>query len=131
MLLFVNKYKVDLSLSVMFKDAIGYGLITGTITHHLHTTNCTEWMNDCCLMPTQQFFSSIVREVTSNEMMMSALYYPNIMTWFFIGLAHWNNSLQVKISLHSDTLSWFHATQSLLLLLNAACFTEEQEILFL
>jgi hypothetical protein len=31
-------------------------------------------------------------------------------------MAHWNNSLQVNMSLHSDTLSWFHANQSLLLI---------------
>jgi hypothetical protein len=30
--------------------------------------------------------------------------------------------------LHSDTLFWFRANQSLLLLLNAACFAEKQQI---
>jgi hypothetical protein len=39
-----------------------------------------------------------------------------------------NNSLWVDMSLHSDTLSWFRANQSLLLLLNAACFVEMQQI---
>jgi hypothetical protein len=32
------------------------------------------------------------------------------------------------MSLHSDTLFWFWANQSLLLLLNAACLAEKQQI---
>ena len=32
------------------------------------------------------------------------------------------------MSLHSDTLSWFRASQSLLFLLNAACLAETQQI---
>jgi hypothetical protein len=42
--------------------------------------------------------------------------------------AHWNNSLQVDMLPHSDTLSWFQANQSLLFLLNAACLVEKQQI---
>ena len=41
-------------------------------------------------------------------------------------LAHWNNSLWVDMSLHSDTLIWFRANQSLLFLLTAACLEEKQ-----
>ena len=39
-------------------------------------------------------------------------------SWIIILLAHWNNSphVHVDMSLHSDTLSWFWANQSLLLL---------------
>ena len=37
-----------------------------------------------------------------------------------VELAHRNNSLQVEMSLHLDTLSWFRPNQSFLLLLNAA-----------
>ena len=47
---------------------------------------------------------------------------------FFIVLAHWNNSPQVDMSFHSDTLFWFRANQSLLFLLNAACLAEKQQI---
>ena len=41
--------------------------------------------------------------------------------WFvldqiFIELAHWNNSSQIDMLFHSDTLSWFQLNQSLLLL---------------
>ena len=43
-------------------------------------------------------------------------------------LAHWNNSSPGDMSLHPDTLFWFRANQSLLLLLNAACLAEKQQI---
>jgi len=43
-------------------------------------------------------------------------------------LAHWNNSPRTDMSLHSDTLSWFLANQSLLLLLNAAHLPGKQEV---
>jgi hypothetical protein len=50
-----------------------------------------------------------------NEMMMSsALYKTNTLSWIFIVLAHWNNSLRVDMSLHLDTLFWFRANQSAL-----------------
>ena len=44
---------------------------------------------------------------------------PTVLNWIFIMLVHWNNSLPLDMSLHSDTLSQFHVNQSLLLLLNA------------
>jgi hypothetical protein len=47
---------------------------------------------------------------------------------FFIVLAHWNNSPRVDMSLHSDTLSWFGANQSLLFLLNDVYLAEKQQI---
>jgi hypothetical protein len=66
-----------------------------------------------------------------NEMMMMfSLYYTNKLSYIFIHvvLAHWNKSLTIDITLHSETLSWFRANHSLLLLLNAACFAEKQHI---
>jgi hypothetical protein len=53
-------------------------------------------------------------------MMMSPLYQTNA--------AHWNNSLSVNMSLHSDTLSRFRTNQSLLLFLNVASLAEKQQI---
>ena len=47
---------------------------------------------------------------------------------FYRVLIHWNTSLRRDISLHSDTLSWFRANQSLLFLLNAVCLVEKQQI---
>jgi hypothetical protein len=43
---------------------------------------------------------------------------PTLFVDFFIVLAHWDNSQLVEMLLHSDTLSWFPANQSLILLLN-------------
>ena len=40
----------------------------------------------------------------------------------------WSNSPQVDMWLHSDTLSWFRANQSLLFLLNAVCLAEKEQI---
>ena len=61
---------------------------------------------------------------------MSTLYQTNMYasSWIFVVLTHWNNSLQVDMLLHSDALFWFRANQSLLLLLNAACLVEKQQI---
>jgi hypothetical protein len=44
----------------------------------------------------------------------------NNLSWIFIVLSRGNNSPQKDMSLHSDTLFWFRANQSLLFLLNAA-----------
>jgi hypothetical protein len=52
----------------------------------------------------------------------------NTLSWIFIVLAHWSNSPRVDMSLHSHTLFWFRANQSLLFLLNAACLAEKQHI---
>jgi hypothetical protein len=38
------------------------------------------------------------------------------------------NSPRVDMSLHSDTLFWFRANQSLLFLLNPVCLVEKQHI---
>jgi hypothetical protein len=46
----------------------------------------------------------------------------------FIVLANWNNGPQIDMSLHSDTLSYFRANQSLLFLLNSVCLVEKQHI---
>jgi hypothetical protein len=58
--------------------------------------------------------------------MMSTLYYTNMLSWVFIVLASRNNSPWVDLSLPSDTLSWFRADQSWLLLRDAACLAEKQ-----
>ena len=41
---------------------------------------------------------------------------------------HWNNSPPVDMLLHSDTLSWFQANQSLLLILDVVCLAEKQQL---
>jgi hypothetical protein len=81
--------------------------------------HCFEWVSDCCLMPTQQFFSYMFvchgeNKLSSNEMMMkSALYErPTHLVGFLIVLAHWNNSPRIDMSPQADTLSWFRSNQS-------------------
>jgi hypothetical protein len=65
-----------------------------------------------------------------NEMMMRfALYKTHTLNWILMVLAHWNNSPQIDISPHSDTLSWFRANQSLFFFdLIAACLAEKKLI---
>ena len=60
-------------------------------------------------------------------MMRSALYLTNTPSWMFIVLGHWNKIMRVDMSIHSDTLFWFWANQSLLFLLNAACLQLSEE----
>ena len=49
-------------------------------------------------------------------------------TRWVIVLVHWNNSPRVDMSIHSGTLFWFWANQSLLVFLNATCLVEKQQI---
>jgi hypothetical protein len=49
-------------------------------------------------------------QISFDEIMISALYYANTLSWTFIVLAYWNKSLWVDMSLHSDTLSRFEPT---------------------
>jgi hypothetical protein len=92
-------------------------------------------MNDCCLMPNERFFSYIMVRtsyVANNEViMMSSLYYTNTVSWIFIFLAHFKKKRSAdNMSLHSDTLSWFWASQYFLFLLNAACLAESNKYQF-
>jgi hypothetical protein len=52
------------------------------------------------------------------------------MSWIFVVVAHWNNCQRVNMSLQLDTLFWFQANQSLLLLLSAACLVEKNKYQF-
>jgi hypothetical protein len=44
---------------------------------------------------------------------------------FYSAIDYWNNSPRIDMSLHSDTLFWFRANQSLLFLLSVACLAEK------
>ena len=48
--------------------------------------------------------------------------------WILIVLAHWNNSLQIDVSFHLDTLSWPRVNKSLLFLLNAECLAKKEQL---
>jgi amino acid permease len=56
--------------------------------------------------------------ISFDEMMMSVLILTNTFLWIFIVLSHWNNSTQVDMLFHSDTLFRFRANQFLFLQLS-------------
>ena len=113
-----------------------------SILHYRTTTDCRltcdllyfivrEWVSDCSLTPIQQCSPILCREQVNIQWDDDKVRFCNRPTrWvgFFIVLAHWNNSPRVDMSLHSNTLFWFRANQSLLFLLNAACLAEKQQI---
>ena len=100
-----------------------------------------------CLTPSEQFFSNIMARLTfwwEDDDVNFVLYLSNIMarltfwwegddvhfvlyqlSWIFIMLACWNNSLTVDILLRHIILI---LSQSLLLLYNAACLVQKQQI---
>ena len=60
-----------------------------------------EKVRDFYLTPSEQFFSYIMTSISyifDVMMMMSALYYTNMLSWIFIVLAFWNTT---PILLHS------------------------------
>ena len=91
--------------------------------HYIIGLWVSEWY--CCLMSNQQFFNYFMAR--TNYISMRWWWCPLSTTptclvgFVFIVLAHWNDSPQVDMSPHTDTLSWYWANQSLLLLLNAVC----------
>jgi hypothetical protein len=93
--------------------------------HDKNKLHFNEWVSDCCLTLKSAIFQPYhdKNKLHFNIMIMkSALYETNTLNFFFIVLAHWNNSSHVDMSINSDTLSWFWAEPtSLLLLLNATC----------
>ena len=92
---------------------------------------CLNWASVCCSTPSEQF----IRYITTRTSYILTrwrrpLYTRPIWCWIFILLSQWNKSLQVNMSLHSDTLFRFLANQSLLLLHNnTTCLSEQIPIL--
>jgi len=90
------------------------------------------WVSEWFLLNTNsaifQLYHGENKLIFNEMMMMFALFSSNKLSWNFIVLVHWNNSLRVDMSLHSNTLSWFLANQSLLFLFNDACLAEKQQI---
>jgi hypothetical protein len=87
----------------------------------------SEWVSDCCLT----LYHGENKLIFNEMMTRSTLYQTNTLSWIFlIVFAHWNKSprIDIMMSPHSNTLSWFRANQSLLFLLNAACLAEKHQI---
>jgi len=123
-------------LSILYSFLIKFRLPPSTTKSGFYATaslKVNAWVSDCGLMPSEKFFSYIMARTSyiqweDND----ACFVLNQHTGlYFVMLAHWNNSLRVDMSLHSDTLSWFRAKRSLLFLLNALCLVEKQQILIL
>ena len=97
------------------------------ISYPVNTVFWLEWVSDYCLKSIQQFFSYIM--VRTSQFSVRRWWGPlctRPTRWVgSLVLAHWNNSPRVDMSLHSDTLFWFRANQSLLFLLNAACLAKK------
>jgi hypothetical protein len=75
-------------------------------------------VSDYCLMPTQQFFSYILARMRfSMKWWWGPLCTRPTRLVGFLVLVHWNSRPQIDKSPHSDTLSWFRANQSLLLVI--------------
>jgi len=72
-------------------------------------------------MPTQQFFSNIMTRFnyfSIDDDEVRFVLDQHAKSWIFIiVLAHWKNIPRIDMLPYSDTLSWFRANQSLLVLL--------------
>jgi len=85
-------------------------------------------VSDCCLTPTQQFSAISWQEQANFQWDDDDVCLVLDQHAFLIVLDHWNNSLRIGMSPHSDTFSWFQANQTLLFLLNAVILAENQQI---
>jgi hypothetical protein len=122
--------------------AAGRWFSLGTSVSSTNKTDChditdillSEWVSEWQLFNANSAIFQLYHDENKlifNEMMMrSALFLTSKLSWSWISivLAHWKNSPRVVMSFHADTLFWFQANQSLLVLLNAACLAEKQHI---
>jgi hypothetical protein len=85
----------------------------------------SEWVSEWLLFNTNWAIYQVYHDENKlifNEMMMRS---ARLLSWIFIVLAHWNNSLWIDMWPYLNTLSWFWANQSLLLLLKACVLSGE------
>ena len=87
--------------------------------------------SDYCLTPNEEFFSYSIER--SNFIQWNGddnvrFVLDQHANWIILVLAHWNNSPQVDMWLHSDTLFRFWPNQSLFIFFNAACLSEKKQI---
>ena len=90
-----------------------------------------EWVSNCCLTANDNFFSYIIARTKYRQWNYDdVLFLPNKHVELDLYRA---SSLKQQsdgrdMLFHLDTLFWFRVNQSLLLLLNAACLLEKQQI---
>ena len=121
---------IDLGDEKMATEERNY-LIIRILGENPRAVGVSEWLLFNANSAVFQLYHGENKLIFSEMMIRSALFQTNKLSWIFIALAHWNNSLRINMSPYSDTLFWFWANQSLLLLLNAACLVEKQQILIL
>jgi hypothetical protein len=130
---------MDFCLLIYIKtDVILYIWVHACVIWNTKTINITKKINSLNFMCTlTSGVSVMVFNVTFNNISVISWRYVllhlmssvlDTVSWIVIVLAHWYNSQPVDMLLHSDTLLRFRANQSLLLLLNAACYSEEGTI---
>ena len=95
--------------------------------------NCNEWVSEWLLFNAKWAIFRLYHGHGENKLHSMKWWWCSLCSrstcWVgFFFIAHWKNSPRVDMSLHSDTLSWFRAKQSLLLLLNVAWIAEKQQI---
>jgi len=106
---------------IITHDAIYHAGITflTCLCHPLFVESMSEWLLFNTHSAIFQLYHGETKLIFNERMMWSALYKSNTLSLICIMVAHWNNSMRIKMSLHSDTVSWFRANQSLLFLLDA------------
>ena len=81
--------------------------------------------------PSEQFFSYTCIMMKTNYILMriwKCSFCTRQRCWALIVLVHWNKSSRVDILLHLDTLSWFWAKKTLIVIRNAVWLVEKQHI---
>jgi hypothetical protein len=90
----------------------------------------SEWVSDCCLTPIHQFSAISWREQVNFQWHDDEIHF--VLDQHAELNFHSASSLKrqlagLDMSLHSDTLFWFRANQSLLFLLSVACLAEKKQ----
>ena len=106
-------------------------VVNAKLATGISCTNPTRWVRFCIVLVHWLLFNanSAIFQLChgGNKLIFNVLDQPSV-GWISIVLAHWNNSPRVDRSLHSDTLFWFGASQSLLFLLNTAYLADKQQL---
>jgi len=92
-----------------------------------HSCDCSEW-GIVVKHQVNNFLTTCIMARTSDILMRrSCVFFVPNQQWQHAELNIYSATF-VDMSLHSDTLFWFRAKQSLLLILNAVCLGEKQQI---
>ena len=111
--------------------AIGSSTLKITVQHKSPRITY-EWMSECCLMPTHNCSAISWWEQVNfqwdNDGEVSFVLDQHAELDFYSASSLKQQFTGRHVAPHSDKLFWFRVNQSLLLLLNAECFAEKQQI---